>query len=249
MQDLKEPTPLELTAHSTPVMNPRLHSATTKEHKILASKFHYFVFETEAPFAYIPGQYINVKVSNQRINDYSIAGSNGNTLDFVVDVSPGGPGSAFFENLKTGDRITYLGPSGIFTLQLNDGSTHLLFLATGAGISPLKCIIDSALKDRQCILPITLYFGLRYNADIFWQDYFQDLVQQYPHFTFKLILSKPDEGWQGLKGHITDYVAQDFPDLKDFSTYLCGNQNMINEATNSILSKGCPKERIYTEKF
>ena len=43
-------------------------TATTIAHNILASKFHYFTFETETPLVYEAGQYISVRVDKDRIN-------------------------------------------------------------------------------------------------------------------------------------------------------------------------------------
>jgi len=225
-------------------------TATVLNHEILATKYHSYVFETEQPLIYKPGQYITVKVAEDRLNDYSIAGRDGeNKFTILVDISPGGPGSLYFESLKIGDKISYLGPFGNFTLQENDNAKQIIFLGTGSGCSPLRCILDAALKEKGLQQPITLYFGLRNPTDIFWQDYFKKLSEEYPNFKFKLALSKPDGSWQGPTGHITDLVNTDFSEMNDYSAYLCGNKQMIEEAHNILTAKGIPKERIYFEKF
>jgi acetate---CoA ligase (ADP-forming) len=234
---------------SKAVFVPQFHTAATVEHQILAGKYHTFIFETENSFVYNPGQFVSVKVADRRINAYSIAGSDQpNHFDLLVDTTPGGPGSKFFENLKVGDKITYLGPSGVFTLKPDDGSKHLLFLATGSGISPLRSMIESLFRQNSQI-PMTLYFGLRHVSDIFWQDYFSKLEKEHPNFRFKLVLSAPDESWHGPIGHITETVITDNPDARDVSAYLCGNKMMIEQASEILINHGCPKERIYSEKF
>ena len=229
---------------------PKFQTAAALSHEILAGTYHSFIFETENPLIYKPGQYISVKVSEDRINSYSIAGNDGpNKFMVLVDISPGGPGSKFFEALKVGDKISYLGPFGVFTLKENDNAKELIFLGTGSGCSPLRCILDEALKEKNIQKPITLYFGLRNPGDIFWQDYFKKLSQDHPNFKFKLTLSKPNQSWQGPTGHITDLVNSDFSNMNGYSAYLCGNKEMIDEA-NSILSlKGVSKEKIYFERF
>ncbi|MGE5041308.1 MAG: acetate--CoA ligase family protein [Candidatus Levyibacteriota bacterium] len=228
---------------------PNFHTATTIEAAHLASTFHYFVFETVEPMQYTAGQYISVKVANTRINCYSIAAIPGdNKFALLVDTSPGGPGSKYFDNLRVGEKITYLGPLGTFTFK-EDGAKHLLFLGTGSGISPLRNLIDDLLKVQHVTTPISLYFGLRYPADVFWKDYFEGLEKEFPNFKFTLVISKPDESWHGNSGHITDFVQEDFPDASSCSAYLCGNKLMVEEAINMLSSKGCPKERVYTEKF
>jgi len=225
-------------------------TATAMEHKILTDKFHQIILETAEPFGYQAGQYVSVKVSSERINSYSIAGRVAeNRFEILVDISPGGPGSKYFENLKAGDKVAYLGPFGNFTLRPDDGSEAMLFLGTGSGCSPLRCLIDAALAEEHLDKPITMYFGLRHQGDIFWQGYFEDLAKKYPNFHYKLFLSQPEAGWEGKTGHLTEAIKTDFPDAGKFSVYLCGNKPMTEEAKKLMLECGCPPERIYQEQF
>lgn len=229
---------------------PKFHTATLSGQSVIASKIHYFEFESEGAFVYKPGQYISIKVAPDRINSYSIARSEGERKFFLlVDTSPGGPGSKFFENIKPGDKIAYMGPFGVFTFNPDDGAEKLLFLGTGTGCSPLRSILEAALKETNIQVPIHFYFGLRYSSDIFWQDYFQKLAQEHPNFHFNLVLSKPDETWHGQVGHITEILEKEFPDTSTCSAYLCGNPAMIDEATAILKKTNCPEKRIYTEKF
>lgn len=239
-----------LTEGKIPAISaPKFLVATLLNHTVLAAKFHYFVFETDTPFKYQPGQYINVRVSQQRINCYSIAG-NGEQNKFVllIDTKPGGIGSKFFENLKAGDKITYLGPFGIFKFRPDDRAKKILFVGTGSGIAPLRSMLDEIIKNK-IQKPIYFYFGLRFSTDIFWHDYFRKLAEANSNFKYKFVLSKPDDSWQGATGHVTDLIKTDFPDASECAAYLCGNKQMIEEATNLLLAQKCPKERIYSEKF
>ena len=229
---------------------PKFQLAKILECKILAGKFHKFIFETESPLIYKPGQYIGIKVANTRINCYSVATNEGkNKFGLLIDTSPGGIGSKYFENLRVGDKISFLGPFGTFIFKPNDSLKHILFLGTGSGCAPLRSMIDWALKVEHVKTQITFYLGLRYQTDIFWQDYFEKLSEDYPNFKFGLVLSKPNELWQGKKGHITDFINQDFPDTSGLAAYLCGNKLMIEEGVKILISKGLAKEKIYTEKF
>jgi len=145
--------------------------------------------------------------------------------------------------------MAYMGPFGTFTLQGNDGSKKLLFLGTGTGCSPLRSMLEAALKDPNNDVPIHFYFGLRYSDDVFWKEYFEKLAKEHPNFHFNLILSKPDESWHGQVGHITDALKKEFPDTSECSAYLCGNPAMIDEASDILKNGNCPEDRIYKEKF
>jgi acetyl coenzyme A synthetase (ADP forming)-like protein len=232
------------------VAGPKFHAASLVKKDTLASKYHYFEFEAEEPLNYKPGQYISVKVSPTRINSYSIAHGDGKTkFCLLVDTSPGGPGSKFFENIKEGDKIAYMGPFGTFTLKKDDGAKRILFLGTGSGCSPLRSMVEAALQDADVSVPIHFYFGLRYSDDVFWKEYFEKLAQEHPNFHFNMVLSKPDEKWKGQVGHITHTLKDEIGDASDSSAYLCGSPAMIEEASAILKNKNCPEERIYKEKF
>lgn len=231
-------------------VKPKYQVATTLKHKNLATQFHYYEFEAEMPLVFKPGQYISVKVAPDAVRAYSIATHSGpKRFNLLVDTRPGGPGSKFFENLKKGDKITYMGPFGVFTLNLDDGADHLLFLATGSGMSALRCMIDTALIEHKLEKPITLYFGLTHPQEIFWQDHFNELVEKFPNFNYEIVIFKPDENWHGPTGFITELVKENFADASKCAAYLCGHRAMIADGTELLLAQGCPKDRIYTERF
>ncbi|PIR43440.1 hypothetical protein COV24_02775 [candidate division WWE3 bacterium CG10_big_fil_rev_8_21_14_0_10_32_10] len=233
-----------------PKVAAKLLVAKTIENKVLASKFWQSKFEPELPFIFHPGQYISVKVDKNAVRAYSIATSTGEKeFELLVDIRPGGPGSKFFENLKPNDKITFLGPFGVFTFNNTDNAEELLFLATGSGISAVRCMIDKALYEQNCTKPITLYFGLTYNYEIFWQDHFEELANKYSNFKYKIAIDKPDENWTGAKGFITELVRGDYANAQNCAAYLCGHRAMISDATDLLIKNGCPKERIYTERF
>ncbi len=235
---------------SRPAVSPQFHTAVLTDHTPLAGKFHYFEFTTPEPFVSRPGQYVSVKVAPDRINSYSIADRPAdNKFTLLVDTAPGGPGSKFFDNLQPQDKVAFLGPFGVFTLQPDDGAQRILFLGTGSGCSPLRSILEAALKHPDLKVPIDFYFGLRHTDDVFWQDYFQKLSVDHPNFHFNFVLSQPDAAWHGQAGHITELLEKEVPDATHCSAYLCGNPKMIDEATQILLSRNCPEGRIYTEKF
>ncbi|MBU0649878.1 acetate--CoA ligase family protein, partial [Patescibacteria group bacterium] len=219
-------------------------------HQVLANQFNQYDFESEEPLVFQPGQYINVKVAPNTIRAYSIATRTSDRhFSLLVDTRPGGPGSHFFANLKAGDIMTYMGPFGVFTFNPNDGCRDILLLATGSGMSAIRCMIDSALMEQKLTKPLKLYFGLTHESEIFWQEHFDDLQNRFPNFSYQICLCEPDAAWSGPKGFITKLVAADYPDASNCSAYLCGHRNMIADASELLLKLGCPKSRIYTERF
>jgi acetyltransferase len=240
----------DLVPTSLQAKGPKFITAQTTSNKNLSSKFHHSSFELSSPFEFIPGQYISVKVAPNTIRAYSIATRTDNKhFDLLVDSRPGGPGSQFFDNLKEGDSMDFLGPFGKFVFNPQDGSEEILFMATGSGMSATRCLIDCALKESKFTKKIKLYFGLTHDSEIFWAEHLEELKKQYPNFSYEISVADPSPEWQGNKGFITEIIKRDYPDAEKVSAYLCGHRNMISDVTDLLLANGCHPDRIYTERF
>lgn len=241
----------EVTDTIKPVSTgPKLKTARAISCQNLASKFSHYELELDEPLDFQPGQYISVKVAPDAIRAYSIATRHDDKhIALLVDTRPGGPGSMFFENLKPGDVVPFLGPFGVFTFKDDPEVDDLLFLATGSGCSAVRSMIDALLLEQNYSKPMTLYFGLTYPHEIFWQDHFEELEKKYPNFKLKIAIFKPDETWTGATGFITELVKQDYPDASKCAAYLCGHRAMIADATDLLIANGCNKDKVYTERF
>jgi ferredoxin-NADP reductase len=170
-----------------------------------------------------------------------------NQVSMVADVSPMGPGSKWTIGLSVGDKVNFVAPTGVFFF--DDASPRKkVFVATGTGIAPFYSMIKDYLN-RKGDAQLELYWGLRYEADIFWQEAFNELFETYPNFRWHQILSKPPEGWKGLTGHVTEHVLQIDKDLPMDEYYLCGNRSMIDDVRAQLLAKNVPKDQIKSELF
>jgi len=239
-------------------MNPQFQTATVLDHLHPTSTYHLLKLQVDGveEFIFTPGQYIILKVPKvdistfDQVRDYSLASlPYENTFELIIDLKPGHEGSYYIHGLREGDQVQFLGPMGNFQLNLDDGSEELLFLGTGSGVAPLKAMIEQLLFREKETRPIRLYFGLRYCSDIFMHEYFGELDNKYPNFIFIPCLSQPDENWRGDCGHITSLVKRDYQDGTPLSAYLCGNQAMIDEASEVLKSIHTPESRIYCEAF
>ncbi|MBI4237154.1 MAG: hypothetical protein HY696_01895 [Deltaproteobacteria bacterium] len=206
---------------------------------------------TRVPFN--AGQYINIVVdpgddSRPAITRaYSLCTPPHETgyLGVVANLVPGGAGSSFLFNLHPGQVLTLRGPLGSFTLD-ERGTRDYLFVATGTGIGPIRSMLRSLLArgtDRQ----VTLYWGLRHDADVYYQDEWQQLVAAHANFHFVTTLSQPSATWSGVVGRVTQLVAQRITTVKDLDVYLCGRGEMIQDVRAYLKTLGlCP---VHMEKF
>ena len=65
------------------------------------------------------------------------------------------------------------------------------------------------------------------------------------------ILSKAQEGWKGLTGHIDAEIIKQEADsvLKEADVYLCGPPMMMMKVVRALLSLGVDKRKIHYERF
>ncbi len=202
--------------------------------------------------AFKAGQFISFEVPKEGLpypvtRPYSIASSPSvsDRVTLVFNLVEGGPGSTYLYSLKPGDTVTFKGPAGSFVLR-DDPTKHLLFVATGTGIAPFRSML-LALFERNTGQPLTLFWGLRYERDLYYQDELAEWASRYPAFTFVTTLSQPGPEWRGAKGRVTALVQERVTSARDLAVYLCGNGQMIKDVTALIQAKGlCP---IYREKY
>jgi NAD(P)H-flavin reductase len=168
-------------------------------------------------------------------------------LSIVLRLVPGGAGSQYFARLADGDRIRFTGPMGFFVNELQHGG-DAVYVATGTGIAPILPMMQETLE-RPEPGRVLLYWGLRNEEDLFWQDEIAALGR-YGRFSSYIYLSQPRTGWTRLRGRVTGPVLEAVPTLRAPTFYLCGNGKMIEELKAALISRGVDRKRqIRTEAF
>ncbi len=121
-----------------------------------------------------------------------------------------------------------------------------LFIATGTGIGPVKSMIHYLL-DSSIDRPVTLWWGLRGERDIYFQEELEAMAANDQRFTYNMTLSQPSEVWEGRTGYVSKLVDERITSVKGLDVYLCGGDAMITDVKAVLKTKGlCP---VHTEKF
>jgi CDP-4-dehydro-6-deoxyglucose reductase, E3 len=205
-----------------------------------------------ATIAFKAGQFISFELHQEGkkfplTRPYSIASPpdrNGN-LDLLFNLVPEGPGSNYLFSLREGDVVEFKGPAGAFYLH-EDHGRHNLFVATGTGIAPFRSMLPPLLS-RDPLCAVTLFWGLRSERDLYYQDELEALARTHPNFQYLMTLSRPKEVWTGEVGRVTRLVEERVPSVNNLAVYLCGSSGMLKDVTEVVRNKGlCP---IYREKF
>lgn len=200
---------------------------------------------------FLAGQFVSFEIDRpgSRIpatRPYSIASTPTDTkgVRLLFNRVSGGPGSGYLFSLQPGDVTTFKGPVGSFTLR--DNARDVLFVATGTGIAPIRSMLW-ALADAGSTRRIRLFWGLRGERDLYYQDDLTDLRDRLLHFSFTTTLSQPGASWRGAAGRVVPLVVSEIETVANLDVYLCGNGSMIRDVRDTIRQKGlCP---IYTEQY
>ena len=198
------------------------------------------------------GQFVSFDVVHPTFNrpvtrPYSIASppQQRDSITLLLNLIPGGPGSTYLFSLKEGDHTQFKGPTGAFYLR-DDATRDLLFVATGTGIAPIRSMLLDRLE-RGPSRAVTLYWGLRSERDLYYQDELETLARRHANFSFLTTLSRPEGSWKGQTGRVTRLVDERIASVANLAVYLCGNSGMIKDVSAIISQRGlCP---IYREKY
>jgi ferredoxin-NADP reductase len=216
-----------------------------------------FVFRCAdgAPLAYVAGQWLNFDVATEQgvlRRAYSIASPpdplHPELFEIAVTrVEDGGSASRALHALSPGAVLPIDGPHGFFT---REQERHLpgLFVGTGTGVCPLRAMIGDELRAPEGP-PLALLFGVRNEDDILWRAEFERWAREHPRFSLHLTLSRPSEGWQGLRGYVQHHLPQ-LIDPPGPHVYVCGLTKMISEVRRTLKQDlGYDRRMIHSERY
>jgi ring-1,2-phenylacetyl-CoA epoxidase subunit PaaE len=211
---------------------------------------------------YKPGQFLTLLLPQGETKirrSYSMSSSPYTDASLAVTVKrlPGGFASEYLtKNLKVDDVLEVMEPMGHFVPELDaDQSRTVVLIGAGSGITPLMSITKSVLMvepDSE----VYLLYGSRNENSVIFKDQLDALKAKYGE-RFKLVytLSQPSESWQGEKGRLNKShilkILEGLPtrDASATDYYLCGPDDMMDEAKRALDILAIPAERIHKESF
>ena len=210
---------------------------------------------TDTAMDFQAGQYVNVHIPGlAHARAFSIANApedGSGCIELNVRRVPNGQGTAWLhEQLKVGMPLRVSGPMGRFFVRSSDPQP-VLFMAGGSGLSsPRSMILDLLARgDRRAI---TLVYGARNRAELYYHDAFLELQQQHPQFEYVPALSEPTPAcaWDGFKGFVHEAAQAHFNgDFRGRKAYLCGPPPMIEGCIRTLMQGRLFERDIYTERF
>lgn len=213
-------------------------------------------------FAYLPGQYLTVKVPvggevlRRAYSLSSTPGLDANLSVTIKRIADGRVSSQLHQNLKVGDVLEIFPPLGNFVVKIDPLNTkHYVLIGAGSGITPLYSILRAVLAGEPHSR-VTLVYGNRNEEGIIFAKELAQLTQQYGE-RLEVIhsLSQPGAGWPGAKGRLEGRhlynlllpVMQDMRLRKNF--YLCGPNEMMQAALEVLDILNVPDSIVFREYY
>lgn len=212
--------------------------------------FH-FEFPEKPRFDYVAGQFVMVEVpkgDKMAKKPYSIASPPHwpNKIELCIKKVEGGYVSNYFFELKEGYVMPMEGPLGVFKLK-DPLPDHLLFVATGTGVAPLRAMIHTLLHEGTS-KKVTLILGIRYENEILFDEEFKALAAEHANFEYIPTISRPKD-WKGETGYVQEQIKKRYPNPSGRVIYACGLVPMINSLLKDLGELGYPREVIRFEKW
>ncbi len=169
-----------------------------------------------------------------------------------MNVNPGICSSYVFSR-KPGDKVTLSGPYGDFFIKHTD--KEMVYVGGGAGMAPLRSHIFHLFKTLQTDRKVSYWYGARSLQEIFYEEDFRELENQFSNFSFHIALSEPKEedNWDGPVGFIHQVVYDKYlstleePEENEY--YICGPPVMNDAVQNMLYNLGVPQEMIAYDDF
>ncbi len=202
--------------------------------------------ELAEQFRYTSGQFLTVAVPSEQTGlaarCYSLSSApHTGRHQITVKRTVGGYASNWIcDNLRPGDQLRVLPPSGIFTPK--DLDADLLLFAGGSGITPVISIARTALEKGTG--EVVLLYANRDESSVIFAAQLRELAAGHAD---RFLPVHWLESVQGLpsKEQLRSFAAY-FP---DHTAFVCGPGPFMKAVVASLKELGFPRERRHQEKF
>ena len=210
----------------------------------------------DAHVAFRPGQSLTVRRfvdGAEARRSYSICAPAGAAPRIGVREVVGGAVSSWLvHEVRAGDEVEALPPSGRFVPDVEAPGHHVL-IAAGSGITPLISIAASVLRNPES--HVTLLYGNRRADTVMFADELADLKDTYPaRLNLVHVLSREAREVELFSGRLdAERLRRLLPTACDVAEidhwWLCGPHGMVTDARRVLTELGVAPRQVHQELF
>jgi toluene monooxygenase electron transfer component len=243
-------------AANRPLVRPHRRTAILQSVKKLTHDMSEFVFATDSPAAFLPGQYAALVLPTGCRRIYSMANlaNEQGQWHFIIRAVAGGTASAhLFASDAVGQQSVLDGPFGL--AHLRDTGRDIVCVAGGSGLAPILSIVRGALSDpRFADRRIILLYGARAVRDLACDRALVALPGFDQRVTYVASLSDPGTGdatWNGRRGLVHETLADAVGgQWSEYEYYFAGPPRMTEAVYRTLTEDSrVPPERLHFDQF
>ena len=212
--------------------------------------------ELAEEYRFAPGQALTLRrVDGDRDErrSYSICAPAGAPPRVGVREVPGGFFSRYLvHEVRPGDTVEVLPPSGTFTADLSQPADHV-FVVAGSGITPALSLASTVLGDGEST--VTVFYGNRRTNTVMFADELADLKDAHgPRLQLVHVLSREPRDAELTSGRLDRgrlrALVENLVEVERVDHWwLCGPHGMVTDARALLAELGVPAQRVHQELF
>ncbi|MCQ9206239.1 MAG: anaerobic sulfite reductase subunit AsrB [Omnitrophica bacterium] len=190
----------------------------------------------------VPGQFVMVSLPGAGEVPISISGYNANSIELTIRNV--GKVTSHISKINQGDYLYVRGPYGNgFPLQEFVGK-HLLIIAGGSAIAPVKPLIEHYINNSQFQVDgMDIIAGFRSPRHILFHD---ELKQWKKKCEVRITVDRDEDyAWMGSIGFVVDYIKEVQNISEDTRAIIIGPPLMMTNSVRELFQHGVKKENIY----
>lgn len=230
---------------------PTMHTGIIIENTRVTPVIYKITVELQEEFSFLPGQFVMIEsehTDKKIARAFSIASDSAHPkhLTWYMQWHPESVVTERIHKLPLQSAVHFGEARGLMTVP-TESHERIVYVATSTGIAPFLSHLYH-LADFRPSQAVTLYFGVRTEADVFALEEIHEFQKKLPNLIVKTTLSQPSEQYTGLRGRVTDHLKNNGFE-KDTLFYLCGNKQMVIDARTILTENNVPASHIKFEIF
>jgi ferredoxin-NADP reductase len=217
-----------------------------------------FFIAPQQPFAYIPGQHVDVRLTAEdgykAERSYSIASAPeaGAVIELAIEAYAAGEVSGYFHEVAAvGDTIEIRGPIGRhFVWEVANGP--VLLIGGGSGLVPLMSMIRHRTLQRSAV-SVGLILSATTWDDVLYRDELVALSEARDGFELTLTLTRDSEPREGVATRRLDsaMVREMLARLPAAvgGVFICGSNPFVENAATVVTELGVAASSVRTERY
>jgi ferredoxin--NADP+ reductase len=209
-----------------------------------------FSLRVEAPrLEFEPGQFVRIGIEPTLVRPFSFVNPPDDpVLEFYGIVVPEGPLSPRLAGLKPGDRmVVATNPAGFLVLREVPDAETLWLVSTGTGIAPFLSILSTETPWRR-FRNVVLVHAVRHAHELTYQEMIRKVQKDHPLRYVTFVSRESHAG--SLAGRIPAAMRDGRLEAaagakvdERCHVMLCGNPEMLRDATRALVERGLRKHR------